>query len=99
VEHLQRAVVSGYVQLVPRASVESVARVRPDLGCDAERAQKAERAASDRRIANVEVHRDLAATLQVHATRRVKEPRELCKTIALAARRDRRELVPEVLRE
>jgi hypothetical protein len=99
VEHLQRAVVSGYVQLVSRASVEGVTRVGPDLGRDAERAQKAERAASDRRIADVEVHRDLAATLQMHATRRVKEPRELRKTIALAARRDRRELVPEVLRE
>jgi len=78
VEHLQRTVVSGYVQLVPRASLEGVTRVRPDLGRDAERAQKAERAASDRRIGDVEVHRDLAAPLQMHAARRVEEPRELC---------------------
>jgi hypothetical protein len=99
VEHLQRAVVSGYVQLVPRAPVKGVTRVRPDLGRDAERAQKAERTASNSRIGDVEVHRDLAAALQVHATRRMEEPRELCQAIALAARRDRRELVPEVLRE
>ena len=98
-EHLQRAVVSGYVKLVPRAPLEGVTRVRPDLGRDAERTQKTERAASDRRIGDVEVHRDLAASLQMHATCRVEEPRELCQTIALAARRDRRELVPEILRE
>lgn len=78
VEHLQRAVISGYVQLVPRAPVEGVTCVRPDLGRDAERSQKAERAASDRRIGDIEVHRDLAAALQVHAARRVEEPRELC---------------------
>ena len=77
VEHLQRTVVSGYVQLIPRAPVEGVPRVRPDLGRDAERAQKAEGPASDRRVGDVEMHRDLAAALQVHASRGVKEPREL----------------------
>ena len=76
VEHLERTVV-GYVQLVPRAPVEGVPRVRPDLGCDAKRAQKAERTASDRRVGDVEMHRNLATALQVHATRGVKEPREL----------------------
>jgi hypothetical protein len=69
VEHLQRAVVSGNVQLVPGAPVEGVTRVRPDLGRDAERAQKAERTARDSRIGDIEVHRDLAAALQVHAAR------------------------------
>jgi hypothetical protein len=74
VEDLQRAIVSGDVQLVPRAPVEGVPRVRPDLGRDAERAQKAEGSASDRRVNDIEMHRDLAAALQVHASRGVKKP-------------------------
>ena len=98
-EYLERTIVSGDVQLIPRASIEGVSRVRPNLGHDAEGTQQAERSARDRRIADVEMDGDLTATPQVHAPRRMEEPRELGETIALAARRDRRELVPEILRE
>ncbi len=73
-KHLQCAVVSGYMQLVPGAPVEGVPGVRPDFRRDAERTQKAEGPASNRRIGNVEMHRHLAAAFQVHAPRGVKEP-------------------------
>jgi hypothetical protein len=99
VEHLERAIVSGDVQLIPRPSGESVSWVRPDLGDDAERAQQTERSTRDRRVANVEMQGDLAAALQMDTSRRMEEPGELGETIALTARRDRRELVPEVFRE
>jgi len=74
VEHLQRALVSGDVQLVPRAAVEGSPRVRPDLGRDPERAQEAEGSAGYSRVCDVEMHGDLAAALQVHAPRGMKEP-------------------------
>ena len=69
------------------------AAVRPDLGANAERAQETEGAARDGGISHVQVDRDLAAALQVLAPRRVKEPRELCKPVTRAPRRDRRKLV------
>jgi hypothetical protein len=73
VKHLQRAFVSGDVELVPRAAVERSPRVRPDLGRDPERAQEAEGSAGHRRVCDVEMHGNLAATLQMHAPRRMKE--------------------------
>jgi cytochrome c-type biogenesis protein CcmH/NrfG len=76
-----------------------VSWVRPDLGQDTERTQETERSTRDRRVAHVEVHRDLAAALEMDASRGMEEPGELGQTIALAARRDRRELVPKILRE
>ena len=74
VEQLQSVRVSGHVQLVSRAPVEGMPRVRPDLGRDAEGAQETEGSASDRRVDDVEMDGHLAATLQVHAARGVKEP-------------------------
>jgi hypothetical protein len=74
VEHLQCTLVSGDVQLVSRAPFESVTRVRPDLGRDAECAQQAEGSARDRGVRDVEMHGDLAAALQMDATRGMKEP-------------------------
>jgi len=99
VQHLKRVLVTGDVQLVARPSVECAPAVRPDLGGDAERAQEAEGAACHGRIGDVEVDRDLSATLQVNAAGRVKEPGELSQPIALIPRRDRRELVAKILRE
>jgi hypothetical protein len=49
-------------------------RVRPDLGRDGEGTQQAEGSAGDRRVADVEMNRHLAATLQMHASRGVKQP-------------------------
>jgi hypothetical protein len=99
VQDLECTLVSGDVQLVPGAPVEGVTCVRSDLGHDIERAQEAERSTSDRGIADVEMHGDLAAALEMHASSGMEEPRELGQAIALAARRDRRELVPEILRK
>jgi hypothetical protein len=42
---------------------------------------------------------DLAAPTEVHAAGGVEETGELCEPVALAARRDRRELTAEILRE
>jgi len=74
VEHLQRPFISGDVELVPRAAVECLPRVCPDLGRDPESAQEAEGSARHRRVSDVEVHGDLAATLKMHAPRGMKEP-------------------------
>jgi len=74
VEHLQRAIVSSDVQLVPRAAVEGLPCVRSDLGRDAERAQEAEGSARHGRVCDVEMQGDLAAALQMHAPRGMKEP-------------------------
>ena len=73
-EYLERTIVSSDVQLIPRASIEGVSRVRPNLGHDAEGTQQAERSARDRRIADVEMDGDLTATPQVHAPGRMEEP-------------------------
>jgi hypothetical protein len=51
-----------------------VSGIRPDLGHDTERAQETERSTRDRRVADVEVHGDLAAALEMDATGRVEEP-------------------------
>ena len=74
VEHLECTVVAGDVQLVPRASIESVSCIGPNLGDDAESAQQTERSTRDGRVADVEMHRDRAPTFQMHASRRVEEP-------------------------
>ena len=74
VEHLECAVVSGDVQLIPRASGEGVACVRSDLGHDTEHTQQTEGATRYCRVADVEMYGDLAAALQMHAARRVEEP-------------------------
>ena len=85
--------VAGDMKLVSRAAVEGAAPVGPDLRPDAERAQQAERAARHGGINDVEMDRDLAASLQMFTARGVKEPRKLGKPVARAPRRDRRELV------
>jgi len=75
VQHLQGAVVACDMKLVTRAPFEGAATVRPDLRADAERSQEAERATSYGRIDDVEMDRDLASSLQMFASRGVKEPR------------------------
>jgi hypothetical protein len=45
------------------------------------------------------MHGHFAAALQMHAAGGMEEPGELGKAVALASRRDRRELVPKILRE
>jgi len=99
VQHLHRALVSCNMELVPRRTVERAPLVGTDLGGDAEPAQQAEGTACDRRVRHVEVKRDRAAAFQVNAARRVEQARELGEPIALLPRRDRGELVAEVLRE
>jgi hypothetical protein len=76
-----------------------VSWVCPDLGQNTESTQETERSTGDGGVADIEVHGDLAAALEMDAPGRMEEPRELGEPVALAARRDRRELVPEVLRE
>jgi hypothetical protein len=62
VQYLERALVSRDVELITRGALERAAAIRPDLRCDAERAQEAERATGDRRLGEVEMHGDLAAS-------------------------------------
>jgi hypothetical protein len=99
VEHLKCAIVSGDVELVSRSAVERATAVGPDLRGDAECSQQAERTACNRRVRDVEVNGDLASPPEVHATGRMEEPGQLRKSIALASRGDRRELVPQIFRE
>lgn len=73
-QHLQGMVVPRDVKLVPRAPVEGVARVGPDLRGNAKRTQQAERAPGDGWIGNVEVDSNFAAALEVNASGGVEEP-------------------------
>jgi hypothetical protein len=99
VQDLERALVARDVELVPHAALERPAAVGPDLRRDAEAAQEAERTPGDRRIREIQVNRHLSAAAKVLAARGVEEPRQLGEPVALALRRDRRELVPEVFRQ
>jgi hypothetical protein len=74
VQHAQRALVTGDVELVPRPSVERTPAVGPDLRCDPERSQEAERTARHGGIGNVQMDGDLPAPLQMLAASGVKEP-------------------------
>lgn len=99
VEHLERTLVAGDMELVPRRAVERAALVRANLRRDTERAEQTECTTRDRGLGDVEVDGDLPAPAQVDAAGRVEETGELCEPVALASRRDRRELAAEVLRE
>ena len=98
VQHLERVIVTGDVELVARRALERVLPVGADLGRDAEVAEQAERAAGNCGARHVQVDRDLPAAAEVHAAGRVEQARELSEPVAIAARRDRGELVPEILR-
>lgn len=98
-QNLERPFVAGDMELIAGAALERAAAVCPDLGIDAERPQQAECAPRNRRIGDVEMDRHLTAPPQVDASGRMEEPRELRETVALTPRRDRRELVPEVVRK
>ena len=98
-QHLQGARVALDVELVPGRLIERPLPVGADLGVDAERAQERERPARHRGAAEVEVERDLATPAQVKAAGGVEERRQLGEPVAVAVRRDRGELVAEVLRE
>ena len=87
------------MELVARRLVERGALVRADLRLDVERAQERERAAGDGRAREVEVDGDVAAAAQVRAAGDVEEPGQLGEPVAVASRRDRGELVAEILRE
>jgi hypothetical protein len=99
VQDLQRAFVPGDVQLIPRTAFERSTAVGAYLRRDPEGAEEGKGATCDRGVRDVEMDGNLAATFQVDAAGRVKEPRELRETVAVASRRDCRELVAEVLRE
>ena len=99
VQHLQRMLVAGDMKLVARSTVEGATLVRANLGRDAEAAEQAEGAASNGGVGDVEVDGDLATAAQMDTPGGVEETGELCPAVALASRRDRRELVAEVLRE
>jgi hypothetical protein len=87
------------MELVACRSVEGPPSVGADLRGHAEPAKEAERTTRDGRLGDVEVDSDLAAASQMDAAGGVKEPGELREPVALAPRRDCRELGSEVLRE
>ena len=85
--------------LVAGGAVERLPAVGADLRMDAECAEQRERAPRDCRAAEIEMDRDPSAAKQVDAARRMEKRRELREPVATASRRDRGELVPQVLRE
>jgi hypothetical protein len=91
--------VSGDMELVASPPVEGAPLVRADLRRDPEAAQQCEGASCDRRIGDVQMNRHLPSASEVHAAGRVEETGKLREPVALAPRRDRRELVAEILRE
>src|SRR5438094_6551226 len=87
------------VELVARRTRERALPVRAQLRVDADVAQEAERAASDRGLAHVEVQRYLAAAAEVEPARGMEEAGQLGQAIAVRVRRDPRELAPQVFKE
>ena len=85
------------VELVAGRAVEGPALVGADLGLTSQRAQQRERAARDGRAREVEVDVDAAAPAEVRAAGDVEEPGQLGEPVALGLRRDRRELLPQVV--
>jgi hypothetical protein len=65
VQDLERTLIPGDVQLIPGSAVERATAVGTNLGRHRERAEQAERASCNRRVRYVEVHRHLAATLEM----------------------------------
>jgi hypothetical protein len=61
-------VVSCDMELVSGPSIEGMPRVRSDLGGDAEGPQQTEGSTRDGWIGDVEMHGDLSASLEVHAS-------------------------------
>ena len=99
VQNLDGVLVTVDVELVTRPAVEGAALVRPDLGRDTEAAQQAEGPPGNGRLRHVQVDGNLTAATQVDAAGGVEEPGQLRQTVALVARRDRRELAAQILRE
>ena len=99
VEHLERMLVAGDMELVAGRAIEPPPLVGPDLGRNAEASQQAEDTPSNGRLGHVEVKGDLAASPQVDAAGGVEEAGELGETIALAPRRDARKLAAQVFRQ
>lgn len=93
-QHLQSALVACDVQLVARPAREGASPVRANLRRDSKRAKETEGAARNGGVGDVDVDRDLSPSSEMHAARGMKEPRKLRQAVALAARRDRRELAP-----
>ena len=98
-QDLKGVLVAGNVELVARSTVEGAPLVGADLGSDPEPAQQAERAPRHRRVGDVEMDGDLAASAEMHAAGGMKEAGELGEAVAFAARCDRGELAAELLRE
>jgi hypothetical protein len=89
VQDLDCATVPGDVQLVPGFAPEGAALIGPDLRGHAERAKQAERAPGRSRTRQIEMKSDLASAAEVETPGRVRKPGQLCKAIAIAARRNR----------
>src|ERR671935_1351770 len=85
------------VELVARGPIERTLLVRPDLRLDAERPQQCEGAPRDCRAREVEMQRDLTAASQMHAAGDVEQAGQLGEAVTVGLRRDRRELVPELI--
>ena len=99
VQRLEGASVVLEMELVARPPLEGAPLVRPDLAGDAVGAQEPERAPRDRPARQLEVERDAPATAQVDASRAADERRELGQSAAGLPRRDRRQLLTDVVGE
>jgi hypothetical protein len=86
------------VELVPGRGVERPTPVGPDLRAEPALAEERERAPSRGAATEVEMQTPAPCAAQVEAARGVEQRGELCSSVALALRRDRRELLANVLR-
>ena len=96
-QHAERVLVTVDVQLVARCALERTPPVRADLGANPGGAQKGERAPRCCATPEVEMERPGSCAAQVQAARGVEEGRQLRPAIAVALRRDARELLADVL--
>jgi hypothetical protein len=99
VQHLERAAGPGDLQLVASCALECAPAIGADLRAHAEGAKEPESAARDGRVGDIELDGHLSATSQVDTAGGVEKTGELRKPVAFAARRDRRELVSQVVRQ
>ena len=96
-EDAQRVLVAVDVELVARRRVEGTATIGADLRTDPAVAEEREGAPSRGTASEIEMKRPVPGSAQMEAPGRVEQRRQLRSPIALPLRRDRRELLANVL--
>ena len=93
----ERLGVACDVELIPRRTVEGAPTIRPDLGADVVLAKQGEGPPRGRAAPEIEMEPPLTLSAQVEIPGGMEERRQLGTSVAVARRRDARELLADVL--